>query len=275
MVNEEIKYIKNTIKTFIGLKKKFDLRIMFLVFFPLRVFLCIPLIYETIKLLYFKICGYNILLTCFKGKKNKNSGLNEGWNRLCCLFKKTTNICWQTGITIAYLNRWTRDFLFSNHTRYIPDKSKYMLHLSFSTLTSTMELQNYNGPTSIVCEPLPSVRPSNTLWQSVFGTLFANFVNCNGTLKIYWNVLVRHDMHCLSWWTNKYLSFYTIRKRLNQNIRKLKIYSVIDAVTKSKRQNKIAVSAMQMRRQRSHFRLGRYIWRNIDYFGHIYIIFIY
>lgn len=33
MVNEEIKYIKNTIKTFIGLKKKFDLRIMFLVFF--------------------------------------------------------------------------------------------------------------------------------------------------------------------------------------------------------------------------------------------------
>lgn len=34
MVNEEIKYIKNTIKTFIGLKKKFDLRIMFLVFFP-------------------------------------------------------------------------------------------------------------------------------------------------------------------------------------------------------------------------------------------------
>lgn len=36
MVNEEIKYIKNTIKTFIGLKKKFDLRIMFLVFFPLK-----------------------------------------------------------------------------------------------------------------------------------------------------------------------------------------------------------------------------------------------
>lgn len=65
-----------------------------------------------------------------------------------------------------------------------------MLHLSFSTLTSTMELQNYNGPTSIVCEPLPSVRPSNTLWQSVFGTLFANFVNCNGTLKIYRNVSV-------------------------------------------------------------------------------------
>lgn len=92
MVNEEIKYIKNTIKTFIGLKKKFDLRIMFLVFFPLRVFLCIPLIYETIKLSYFKICGYNILLTCFKGKKNKNSGLNEGWNRLCCLFKKKQQI---------------------------------------------------------------------------------------------------------------------------------------------------------------------------------------
>lgn len=80
MVNEEIKYIKNTIKTFIGLKKKFDLRIMFLVFFSLEesFFLCIPLIYETIKLSYFKICGYNILLTCFKGKKNKNSGLNEG-----------------------------------------------------------------------------------------------------------------------------------------------------------------------------------------------------
>lgn len=87
-----------------------------------------------------------------------------------------------------------------------------MLHLSFSTLISTMELQNYNGPTSIVCEPLPSVRPSNTLWQSVFGTLFANFVNCNGTLKIYWNILVRHDMHCLSWWTNKYLSLYHTEK---------------------------------------------------------------
>lgn len=36
MVNEEIKYIKNTIKTFIGLKKKFDLRIMFLVFFSIE-----------------------------------------------------------------------------------------------------------------------------------------------------------------------------------------------------------------------------------------------
>lgn len=134
-----------------------------------------------------------------------------------------------------------------------------MLHLSFSTLTSTMELQNYNGPTSIVCEPLPSVRPSNTLWQSVLGTLFANFVNCNGTLKIYRNVSVM-ARYALPFMMNEQI-FILIRygKRLNQNIRKLKIYSVIDAVTKSKRQNKIAVSAMQMRRQRSHFRLGRYI----------------
>lgn len=147
-----------------------------------------------------------------KGRKIRIPGWMKVETDCVVCLKKTTNICWQTGITIAYLNRRTRDFLFSNHTRYIPDKSKYMLHLSFSTLTSTMELQNYNGPTSIVCEPLPSVRPSNTLWQSVFGTLFAHFVNCNGTLKIYWNVLVRHDMHCLSWWPNKYLSLYDTEK---------------------------------------------------------------
>lgn len=140
---------------------------MFLVFFfPLRrvfffFFFCIPVIanYETIKLFYFKICVYNILLTCFKGKKNKNSGLNEGWNRLCSLFKKKQQTFADKLVSKLYIwigGRGTS--FFSNHTRYIPDKSKYMLHLSFSPLTSTMELQNYHGPTSIVCKPLPSVR---------------------------------------------------------------------------------------------------------------------
>lgn len=63
MVNEEIKYIKNTIKTFIGLKKKFDLRIMFLVFFSLEEsFFCVY--HSSTKQLSYLISKYVDTISC-------------------------------------------------------------------------------------------------------------------------------------------------------------------------------------------------------------------
>lgn len=167
-MNEEIKYLKNTIKTFIDLKKKvwsanhvssflFSLEESFFFFF----FFVYQLSQTTKQLSYF-ISKYVYTISCWLALKGRKIRI-PGWMKVetdcvLCLKKKQQTFADKL---VSKLYIWIGGrgtSFFSNHTRYIPDKSKYMLHLSFSPLTSTMELQNYHGPTSIVCKPLPSVR---------------------------------------------------------------------------------------------------------------------
>lgn len=80
MVNEEIKYIKNTIKTFIGLKKKFDLRIMFLVFFfPWREFFCVY--HSSTKQLSYFISKYVDTISCWLALKGRKIRI-PGWMKV-------------------------------------------------------------------------------------------------------------------------------------------------------------------------------------------------
>lgn len=98
-MNEEIKYLKNTIKTFIDLKKKkFDLRIMFLVFFfPLRrVFFFFFFVYQlsqTTKQLSYFISKYVYTISCWLALKGRKIRI-PGWMKVetdCVLCLKKNN----------------------------------------------------------------------------------------------------------------------------------------------------------------------------------------